>query len=140
MSVLETDGPTISIDTPDGEVDRDLDAFGWTSTECTFICLSGGEFGGQWRGVPVATLVDDVGIPMETTHLVVEAADGFRVCVAVDAALSGMLALADADGRLDGAPRFVSPRIDGTQTVKQVARLEPVALGPGESPEDYEGT
>lgn len=134
----DADGLVVRIALPDGEVVRDLESFGRTSQRHRFTCASGRRFGGRWRGVPVSALAETVSLPPATTHLVVEAADGARACVPVRDALAGLLAITDGTGRLDGAPRFVSRRIDGARTIKGVTRLVPVELDAGESPREYE--
>lgn len=103
-----------------------------------FRCASGDLFGGRWTGVPVDRILDEATLPAETTHVLFESTDDYRVCVDISAALCGILALADADGRLESAPRFVSAEIDGTRALKQVGWVEPLALAPDESPEEYE--
>jgi len=122
------------------EVSCELDGFERVTQQHQFTCSTGDQFGGRWRGVPVSALLETVSLPAETTHLVVEAVDGFRACVPIRDALAGLLAIADSDGLVDSAPRFVSTGVDGTQTVKRVTRLEPVSLDPGEAPDTYEGT
>ena len=122
------------------EVSCELDDFERVTQEHQFTCATGDQFGDRWRGVPVSELLETVSLPAETTHLLVEAVDGFRACVPIRDALDGLLAIADSDGLFDSAPRFVSTGVDGTQTVKRVTRLEPVALEPGEAPDTYEGT
>ena len=68
--------------------------------------------------------------------------DGYRVCIALTDAIHAIIALTK-----DGAPltdaadyetRLVAPTIGGTRTAKDVARIEPVALDPDDSPESLE--
>ena len=129
---------TVSPERDGAAVECDLSQFEAVTRDWRFRCVSGEEIGDRWRGVPVSALLDAVSIPAATTHVVVEAADGFRGCFPLRDALDGVLAVADEDGRLESAPRFVSPGIDGPRTVKTVERLESVALDPEESPEAYE--
>lgn len=118
-----------------------------TTRTMGFECSSGDWVEGSWTGVDVADLVDAAGTPDDTTHLVVESDDGYRGCVAIDACLDGLLALAgevdpEASDRdtIDqaGFPRLVAPGLYGPRAVKNVVRLEPVVLAPGENPEGYE--
>ena len=123
------DGATLA-DLP--TVERDL----------TVVCASGDLEPGTWRGVAMLDLLELATVPPETTHLLVEAADGYRVCVPIEAALEGVLAFA-RDGEPFAAAgghesRFVASGVKGPRTVKNVARLETVALSPGEDPESYE--
>lgn len=165
-----TDHPTdgsdevVSVSLPgdDRVVDHDLRRFEQVTRFLRFACSTGDRFGGEWRGVPVATLLESTTLPDETTHLLVEGEDGFRACVPVRAALDGLLVVGgddedgdghdgeddedgdghdsedDEDGDGRDTPRFVSPGVDGTRTVQRVTGLEPLALDPGESPDDYE--
>lgn len=134
----EADGLVVGIGLPDGEVRRDLRSFEWTSQQHQLTCATGRRFGGHWRGVPVSAVVETVPMPLETTHLVIEAADGVRACISIRDALAGLIAITDGDEQLDGAPRYVSGRIDGVHSIKHVTRLTPLALEAGESPEEYE--
>ncbi|WP_435345879.1 molybdopterin-dependent oxidoreductase [Haloarchaeobius sp. HRN-SO-5] len=104
-----------------------------------YECLTGGQVDATWRGVPVADLVDAVGLPGETTHLVVESRDGYRSCVEVRVAVEGLLAFERDGDRLDG-PRFLAPAIEGPRAVKDVVALRPVSLDPDEDRAAYEGT
>ena len=123
----------------DGDiVECDLSDFDAVTRDWRFRCVSGEEIGDRWRGVPVAALLEAVSMPEETTHVVVEAADGFRGCFPLVDAMDGVLAVGDDDGRLESAPRYVSPGVEGPKTVKGVERLEPVVLDPEESPAAYE--
>lgn len=112
-----------------------------------FECSSGEWVEGCWAGLEVGDLVEAAGMHDDTTHLVVESDDGYRGCVAVEACLDGLLALAgevdpEASDRdtidQEGFPRLVAPGLSGPRAVKNVVRLEPVVLAPGEKPEGYE--
>lgn len=103
----------------------------------SYECLSEGRRNADWRGVPVADLVDAVDVPPGTTHLVVESRDGYRSCVAVDEVLEGLLALERDGARLEH-PRFLAPGIEGPRAVKDVVSLTPVALDPDEDRSEYE--
>ena len=105
---------------------------GTVTVACRYRCATGTEFGGEWRGVPVAPLLDDA--TPETTHLRAESADGYRAHVSVRAALDAVVATARLDGPGDGLPRLVGPDLDSAQTVRDLAALAPVALPPGADP------
>ncbi|WP_440991620.1 molybdopterin-dependent oxidoreductase [Haloarchaeobius baliensis] len=126
-----------------GEVPRSLDALlsqaevGTVQRTLGYECLSRGLVDATWRGVPVRDLADAVGLPDETTHLVVESRDGLRGCVPIGTALDGLLAL-ERDGEPLAGPRFLAPEIEGPRAVKDVARLAPVALSPDEDRTAYE--
>ncbi|MFD1647612.1 molybdopterin-dependent oxidoreductase [Haloarchaeobius litoreus] len=129
----------------DGETPRSLDALlstagvGTVERTLGYDCLSRGLVDATWRGVPVRDLVEAVGLPDETTHLLVESRDGHRGCVPIGTALDGLLAL-ERDGEPLSGPRFLAPQIEGPRAVKDVARLEPVALAPHEDRTAYETT
>ena len=105
------------------------------------VCSSGERYRDSWRGVPIDRLIARVEVPAETTHLTVEATDGFRVCVGALDALGGVLATHQGGERLSidaGYPRFVAAGLEGPRAVKNVAEIGTLALSPGEDPEAYE--
>ncbi|QOS13768.1 molybdopterin-binding domain protein (plasmid) [Haloferax gibbonsii] len=108
----------------------------------TVACASGTRHTATWTGIPIFDLFADVGLDDETTHLVVESADGYRVCIDVYDALDAVLAYSR-----DGTPigeehgyetRFIAPDIDGSRTVKGVRAVEARALDPSTDPESLE--
>jgi len=106
------------------------------------VCASGDRYVAAWEGVPIGPLLERASVPPETTHLTVESAVGYRVCVPIGRALEGLLAFA-RDGEslstLEGFDtRFVAPGIGGPKAVKDVARLETATLPPSADPESYE--
>lgn len=113
-----------------------------TTVSASFRCASGERWTGEWRGVPVAWLLDHLPEGCEATHLRVHGPDGHVVCVSLADAMGGVLAEARLDGPArapdDGWPRFVAPRIVGARTVKAVRRLEPIALPARADVEAYE--
>jgi DMSO/TMAO reductase YedYZ molybdopterin-dependent catalytic subunit len=108
-----------------------------TAVEETFRCSSGTAISEGWTGLAVGALLFAADTPPETTHIQVEGADGFTVCVPIGAALDGVLAF-DGGQSVESAPRFAAPGISGTRTVKGVRRLNPIALDPTEHPEQWE--
>ena len=104
--------------------------------EETFRCSTGTLIPGEWTGVSVGDLLLAADAPVETTHIQVEGADGFRVCVPIGAALDGVLTFGDGETVED--PRFAAPEISGTRTVKGVRQVTPLTLDPGENPERWE--
>lgn len=95
-----------------------------------------------WAGVSLLDALESVGVPDDTTHVAVTAHDGYRVCIALTDAIDAIIALTkDGEPLTDAADyetRLVAPTIGGTRTVKDVARIEPVALDPDDSPESLE--
>lgn len=126
------DGGGVAIDLR--AADRGFDL---VERRCEYTCASGDRFAGRWRGIRVIDLVEDALEP-DATHLLVEASDGFRVCVSIAAALDGILATERLDGVDEGLPRLIAPSIDGTRTAKRIVRIEGRRLRPGEDPEDLE--
>jgi len=106
-----------------------------------FLCASGERWGGVWRGIPVAALLDrpDVDVDPAATHVRVAADDEYAVCVPIRTALGGVLAVEREGEPLPPArrPRFVAP-VDAGRTVRGVRELRFLRLGPGEEPRDYE--
>lgn len=130
-----------------GETETSLTAAGLAALPSVerrveIACASGDRYAAAWRGVPVSALLERAGSPADATHVLVEAADGYRVCVEVATALEGVLALFQNGRPLaeteDYETRFVAEGVDGPRTVKAVATIRAVALDPGEDPEDRE--
>jgi DMSO/TMAO reductase YedYZ molybdopterin-dependent catalytic subunit len=105
-----------------------------------FLCASGERWGGVWRGVPVAALLDrpDVDVDPASTHVRV-GDDEYAVCVPIRTALGGVLAVEREGEPLPSArrPRFVAP-VDAGRTVRGVRELRFLRLGPREEPRDDE--
>ncbi|POG53987.1 molybdopterin-dependent oxidoreductase [Haloferax marisrubri] len=108
----------------------------------TVACASGTRHTATWTGVPVLDLFEAAGLDDETTHLVVESTDGYRVCIDVYAALDAVVSYTR-----DGTPigeehdyetRFIAPDVDGSRTVKGVRAVEARALDPATDPESLE--
>ena len=112
------------------------------SREIEIVCNSGDRSTDRWQGVPVLDLLDRAGVPAETTHLLVASFDGYQVCIGVDAALDGLLAIGRNGTSLaevaEYETRFVSSGTDGPRTVKAVDRIETRSLAPEEDPSTYE--
>lgn len=105
---------------------------GTVTVVCRYRCATGTEFGGEWRGVSAAPLLDDA--PPDTTHLRAESADGYRAHVPVREALDAVVATERLDGPAEGLPRLVGPDFDSAQTVRDLAALVPVSLPPDADP------
>lgn len=106
------------------------------------VCATGSSYTADWRGPTAASLFEAASVSPETTHLVVESADEYRVVVSVPEAIGGVLAYLK-----DGVPigerqayvnRFVAPGTEGARDIKGVARIEAVELEPDEDPESLE--
>jgi len=81
-----------------------------------FCAPAAASWGGVWRGIPVAALLDrpDVDVDPAATHVRV-AADEYAVCVPIRTALGGVLAVEREGEPLPPArrPRFVAPSTPG---------------------------
>jgi DMSO/TMAO reductase YedYZ molybdopterin-dependent catalytic subunit len=111
--------------------------FDLTERRCEYVCASGDRFGGRWRGISLSELVAESEIAPDSTHLLVESDDGFRVCVEILDLLDGILATERLDSS-DELSRLIAPAIDGTRTIKRVARIEGRRLASEDDPEDLE--
>ncbi|GAA0204590.1 molybdopterin-dependent oxidoreductase [Halobaculum roseum] len=109
--------------------------------EREYLCASGERWGGVWRGVPVAAVLEAAGVDIDgdATHLRVVDAGDYAVCVPVATALSAHLAVErDCDPLPpERGPRFLA-RVDAGKTVKSVRELELLRLDPSDDPEEYE--
>lgn len=125
-----------------GDVEIDLrnavDRWPLVERECRTRCASGDPFEGRWQGLPLAELLTDV--DPGTTHLVAEAADGFRACIDIVDAVDGIIAVErlDRNPATGGFPRLVVPGLLGTRLVKDLARLETRRLPPTLDSEELE--
>lgn len=119
-----------------------ISAFEADSRDVEIVCATGNRYDADWWGVPIAGLLEAADAPEDTTHVVVESADGYRVAVAIVEGVAGLLAF-----RKDGRPigetnpytnRFVAPDIEGARDVKGVRRIEFHSLAPSEDPDALE--
>lgn len=108
------------------------------SMDRVFHCSSGEPIAGEWVGISIDDLLETVDRTPETTHVLVEGADDYRVCVPIADALEGLLAFRRGGGADTGVPRFVAPGVSGTRTVKHVTRIETVSIGPDDDPGRWE--
>lgn len=109
---------------------------------CIIECASGERSTARFTGVMVSRLLDAVDADPETTHLRLEARDGYRVCVPIRDALDGLVAYAQ-DGRplaVDSPyrTRFVAPGVDGERLVKGLVRVEALGLDADVDPDSLE--
>lgn len=102
-----------------------------------YDCTSGRHVSAEWSGVPLVSLLDSVGFPGWTTHVVVEGADGHAACVSIREAMDALLAV-ERDGKRLAHPRFVAPGVGGPRAVKDVRRIAVAALDPGADRSAYE--
>lgn len=132
-----------------------------------YECASGDWIEGEWTGVPVLELLEAADVPGDTTHVQLESVDGYLACVGLLDLGEAIVAIdggefpdqreepvEEDDGTDDGNgegtrgtepecstdefPRFVAPRILGPRTMKNLARIRPLALDPHEDRESYE--
>ena len=103
------------------------------TVSCRFRCASEGPFEGRWRGVRIRDLLASA--PPETTHVRAWSADGYRVVVPLAEVLDAVLATERIDAPTDALPRLVGERLDSSETVQNVARLDAVSVPPGVDPE-----
>lgn len=107
----------------------------------TIDCATGDRETGEWRGVPLETVLERADAGPDATHLLVTGRDGYRVCLPLVEALDALVALERRDrssADADSLPRFIGAGLEGTRSVRGVARLDTVALGPDDDPELYE--
>lgn len=119
-------------------VEAAAERFEVTTRTIGFECASGDWLESEWTGVPLDPVLEAASMPPETTHVLVEAADGYRACVAVRALAGAMVAYDAVDRPASDFPRFVSPSVVGPRAVKDLASVRPAELQPHEDPEDYE--
>lgn len=106
------------------------------------VCATGNRYTAKWAGIRIIDLGDAVDASDETTHVVLESLDGYRIAVPILNGVDGVLAF-EKDGRPIGETnpypnRFVAPDIDGARDVKGVSRIEFHALDPDDDPDALE--
>lgn len=84
----------------------------------------------------MSQLIDTAPIPPETTHLLVEATDGYRAPVPIGDALQSFLGLTRLDGP-DDTPRLLGDRLSSERAVQDVTRIDCLRLSPEEDPDEY---
>lgn len=153
MTTKETDGDSDS-GTPDPRIEfyddesleyvltpEMLDQFETTARTVTFECTSGDQITGRWWGIVLGDFLDELDLPDDATHLLVEARDGHKACLDIRSGFDALLAfrrLDDDDDDAGGLPRLLLSGLGGPRSLKWVKRIRPVQLAPGEQPEDYE--
>lgn len=130
-----------------GESQLKLDAvaaqqFSSAERSVEVVCATGNRYTAEWAGIRIIDLGDAVDAPTETTHLVVESLDGYRIAVPIVDGVDAVLAF-EKDGRpvseTNPYPnRFVAPDIEGARDVKGVSRIEFHSLDPDEDPDALE--
>jgi DMSO/TMAO reductase YedYZ molybdopterin-dependent catalytic subunit len=110
--------------------------------EIEIVCATGDRHTERWQGIPVSALLELMDPAPETTHLLVDSRDGHRVCVDVETALEGLLALARGGESLSATDgyetRFVATDAAGPRTTKGVEHIEAKTLTADVDPETYE--
>ena len=109
------------------------DQCGTVEASCRYQCHSGGTFSGRWRGVRLGDLLADA--DPETTHVRAVSVDGYYAPISVSEALDAVVATERLDGDPAGLPRIVGESLDSSQTVRELDRLEPIAVPPDADPE-----
>lgn len=106
------------------------------------VCATGSSYTADWTGPTLGSLLETAEVDPETTHVLVESADEYRVAIPIREAIGGILGFLK-DGSPIGAAqeyanRLVCPGTEGARDIKGVAEVEPVVLDPGEDPEALE--
>lgn len=126
-------------------VDLDAEVLGplpTTTRQVSVVCATGHREVATWTGVDVSALCEVAEAPPETTHVVIDSHDDYRMAVPIVDAFDGLLAF-----EKDGKPltestaydsRFVAPDVDGARDVKGVRRVEFHALDPSSDPDALE--
>jgi hypothetical protein len=119
-----------------------LSALPTDDRDVTVECASGEHHRARYRGVPALDLLSCAGLPDETTHLLVEGDDGYRVTLPVADALEALVAV-ERDGtplasRGRATARFVAPAVDGSRMVRGVRLFAALSLPARVDPETLE--
>lgn len=129
VTIIDEHGSVIELISTDTYEPEELTA--------SFVCSSGEEFGGTWRGIPVRSVLD-AAEDDSITHLVFVSSDGFQVCLPVADAFDAIVATDRIDAPGSGLPRLIAPSISGTRTIKDVHLVQLKRLTADDEPEDFE--
>lgn len=126
IQIIGTESKTLS--------DKEHESHSFKTQSVEIVCASGDRYTATWSGIPIADLLEEVKAPPTTTHIVVESVDGHQSCVAVDVALTGLLAFY-RDGKAltncaEYNSRFVAPNVDGARLTKAVHKVQAVSFPP----------
>lgn len=136
--------PQVTVEGPEpitvtSDLLTDLDV---TTKSMVIVCATGNRYSADWTGPTVGSLLEATAVRPDTTHVVIESADGYRVAIQVREALGGVLAFlknGEQIGRQqEYMNRLVCPGTDGARDIKGVSRIEPVTLEPDDDPEKLE--
>jgi len=122
-------------DEPDllAEIEAVRDRCGTVEVSCRYRCHSGDTVAGEWQGVRLGDLLADA--DPRTTHVRAVSADGYHAPIPVADALDAVVATERLDADSAGLPRIVGDSLDGSQTVRDLDNVEPVALPADADPE-----
>ncbi|EMA14727.1 hypothetical protein [Haloarcula marismortui] len=143
MSQTPEGRPTVRIDGADPlllpwDVAAERLSFEVVRGPVAFECASGDRIEREYTGVAVFDLLEAAAMPGDTTHVQFESVNGDLACIPLADLNGAVLALGDGPGTAPGRPRFVSPRVLGPRTVKNVCRLRPRTLAASADREAYE--
>ncbi|AAV47342.1 unknown [Haloarcula marismortui ATCC 43049] len=143
MSQTPEGRPTVRIDGADPlllpwDVAAERLSFEVVRGPVAFECASGDRIEREYTGVAVFDLLEAAAMPGDTTHVQFESVNGDLACIPLADLNGAVLALGDGPGTAPGRPRFVSPRVLGPRTVKNVCRLQPRTLAASADREAYE--
>lgn len=119
----------------------DLSRFASTTRRITYECSSGDRITGCWWGIILEGVLDELTLPDNTTHLLVEARDGHKTCLDIHSAYDALLAFERLDRNKPhdaGLPRLLRSGLEGPRSLKWVDRVRSLHLAPGDRPEAYE--
>lgn len=104
-------------------------------------CASSGLSESEWRCIPLLDLLTAAGVPERATHIVAEAADGYRAPIEMHTAYHGVLGIkrvdADSAGADHGPPRILASDIASERAVQAVRTIDWIAAAPDEDVEAY---
>jgi DMSO/TMAO reductase YedYZ molybdopterin-dependent catalytic subunit len=109
-----------------------------TTVDVRMTCETGRVKAGTWRGLALEHALDEAAAPPETTHLLVTADDGHRVCIDLWTALDAVLAYERVDDDMAAPNRLVGPDLAALRSIKAVATIEAIELPADATREEYE--
>ncbi len=104
-------------------------------------CASSGLSESEWRCIPLVKMLITAGMPERATHIIAEAADGYRAPIKMRTVYRGTLGIeridADSDEPGHGPPRILAPDIASERAVRAVRTIDWIAAAPDENIEAY---
>jgi len=104
-------------------------------------CANSGLSESEWRCIPLVEVLTTADVPERATHIVAEAADGYRAPIEMRTVYRGTLGIERIDANPKepghGPPRILAPDIASERAVRAVRTIDWIAAAPDEDIDAY---